>query len=252
MLRLQDTASGQQWETNKMCKLIVAFCSISVLLFVFSACTGCGNAKAQTTTDNSSLTIGPINLHGQIWGHDTGSALQVRSTLQGRTELQLIPNGVDSDGAGGELTIFNNDYIADPINTELLVIRGQPNVGFIMQVQSSGTGQQRPIVMDAMGGWPTFAVNPDGTVGIRRGISNTEYAGGFAHGRFASCSGLQCQTTISWQTGFGDTNYTATCTMEGAMGAVSILNKQASSMTVGVVHFTTGSSEQIDCTAVHD
>lgn len=240
-----------------MPKLIVALCALSILLAIFISCISCGNATAaaQATTDNSTMTIGPMQLQGQKWGLDTGAALQVRSTLTGRSELQLIPNGEDSSGAGGELTVFNSDYLADPKNYELLVIRGQKGYdypGYLFQVQAGGTGQMRPIVFDAMGGWPTVAFNNDGTIGIRRGISNTQYAGGFAHGRFASCAGGQCQTNVKWQTEFGDTDYTATCTMEGAQGLVSILQKQKNEMTLGVIHFTASPLESINCIAVHD
>jgi hypothetical protein len=106
-----------------------------------------------------------------------------------------------------------------------------------------------------MGGWPTFAVNPNGTVGIRRGISNTEFGGGFSHGRFAACNNAQiCLTHINWQINFPDTNYTLSCSLENAWGFVSVLQKETSGATLGITHYSAGTQTSgiVNCIAVHD
>jgi hypothetical protein len=67
-----------------------------------------------------------------------------------------------------------------------------------------------------------------------------------------------CNTTVTWTTAFADTNYTATCTLDGSNVAGGIANtgtKAAASIVVSVINFTSGTAltaGTLNCTAVHD
>ena len=79
------------------------------------------------------------------------------------------------------------------------------------------------------------------------------------HGRILACSTERndsCDTRVTWDQAFVDTNYTATCTLEGLSGrarAVRILNKSPESLDVTIQGESgTGRDEILDCIAIHD
>jgi hypothetical protein len=65
-----------------------------------------------------------------------------------------------------------------------------------------------------------------------------------------------CETRVSWDQPFVDTNYTATCSLEGSSGrlrAVRISEKLVDSLAVTIQGESgTGGNETLDCIAVHD
>jgi hypothetical protein len=82
---------------------------------------------------------------------------------------------------------------------------------------------------------------------------------GVRHGRNPACStggNDSCDTHVSWDQSFADTNYTATCSLEGASGrtrGVRISNKSLDSLTV-TIQGESGASrdETLNCIAIHD
>jgi hypothetical protein len=61
-------------------------------------------------------------------------------------------------------------------------------------------------------------------------------------------------TQATWQTKFADTNYTATCTLGGAVGSVSWLRKEVGYLIVNVLYApgATSGGGEIDCVGIHD
>jgi len=174
-----------------------------------------------------------------------------------RSELRLFPldgtNTNDPPEPGGELTLSQWDlrHVNAAGDYQLFAIYAYPD-GYRLQSQAGGTQKPLPILFDAMAGNITFAVNTDGTVGIKNGISNTNLAGGFAHQRTPSCTGPTCQVPVVWQTSFADTNYTVTCSLSGAVGMVNWASKTTNGLTAVVNHMAGSDGGEIDCIAVHD
>lgn len=93
---------------------------------------------------------------------------------------------------------------------------------------------------------------------INSGIANN--GTGFQHMRFASCttaasSLAACTTTAqNWPSSFGNTSYTAVCTIESVNGAgVGNFAKSTTQMTVVIVSLAgSAANGTIDCIGVHD
>jgi hypothetical protein len=61
--------------------------------------------------------------------------------------LQVIPKGTGkSAGIKSQLSVYNTDYIADSVNTEVLVLRAAGATGYTFNSIASGTGAVRPII----------------------------------------------------------------------------------------------------------
>jgi hypothetical protein len=61
--------------------------------------------------------------------------------------LQIIPKGTGYNASiKAQLSVFNTDYVADPTNNEVLVLRGAGAAGFTFNSLAAGTGTLRPIV----------------------------------------------------------------------------------------------------------
>jgi hypothetical protein len=206
-----------------------------------------------TTTTVDELTIGKVSLFGDFW-----SVLNLQSTVPvHRSELRLFPkSGVSSDQldpVGGEITISHDDlYNLNGTKDYHVMSIYAYNEEYRIQSQAGGAANAYPIKFDSMGGVINFSLNTDGSLGIARGISNTEGAGGFAHQRVPSCRAQSCSLKVNWPTPFGDTNYTATCTLGGANGTVNWVDKQNDFLLVAVVHSGVGGGGEIDCIGVHD
>jgi hypothetical protein len=96
---------------------------------------------------------------------------------------------------------------------------------------------------------------PGGSVG--NGLSSD--GNQLKHRRAPACStdrSNSCDTRVTWDQPFADTNYTATCSLEGANGrarTVRISNKSPDSLTVTIQGDSgTGRDEALDCIAIHD
>lgn len=82
---------------------------------------------------------------------------------------------------------------------------------------------------------------------------------GLNHNRTPACSTAtsdSCDARVQWAKPFADSNYTATCSLEGPRGgarAVRIASKSPDSLTVTIQgRSATGSDETLDCIAIHD
>ena len=94
------------------------------------------------------------------------------------------------------------------------------------------------------------------------GTAQTNHPGNesnLKHGRIPACSTERndsCDTRVTWDQPFVDTNYTATCTLEGLSGrarAVRISSKSPDSLNVTIQGESgTGRDETLDCIAIHD
>jgi hypothetical protein len=63
------------------------------------------------------------------------------------TALQVVPKGTGYNaGIKSQLSIFNTDFVADPANYEVLVLRGAGATGFTFNSAVAGAGTVRPIV----------------------------------------------------------------------------------------------------------
>jgi hypothetical protein len=159
------------------------------------------------------------------------------------------------DPVGGEVTISGDDlYNLNSTGDYHVLALYAYNQEYRLQSQAGGNATPYPIKFDSMGGLINFSLNTDGSLGIARGISNTNGAGGFSHARIPSCAGTTCVTQVTWQTNFGDTNYTATCTLGGAVGSVSWLRKEVGYLIVNVLYApgATAGGGEIDCVGIHD
>src|ERR1700730_7979590 len=202
-----------------------------------------GNTELILTT--RALIVGQIGFTpSKVNDSPTWPSLDYVPTVPAvRSEIRLFPlNGTntnDSPEPGGEVTISQWDlrHINADGDYQLFAMYAYPD-GYRFQSQAHGTQKPLPILFDAMAGDITFAINTDGTVGIKNGISNTQLAGGFAHQRTPSCTGPTCQVPVGWQTSFVDTNYTVTCTLGGAVGMVNWANKATIGLTAVVNHMT--------------
>jgi hypothetical protein len=104
---------------------------------------------------------------------------------------------------------------------------------------------------------------------IAGGISSAPVSSGttgFQHKRVAGCATIAtlnstCDTTVTWTSAFADTNYTATCTGEGVISGVPIIEghsisaaKSTTTIKVRTLAITAGAAQfaTVDCTAVHD
>jgi hypothetical protein len=213
------------------------------------------SASAQQPPSNP-MTIGRMNLFGGDWDVLNLQGVNPRH----RTELRLFPQSGTTtdqpDPIGGEITISNDDLNNIPSTGDyrLMSIYAY-NQEFRIQSQSGGSATPYPIKFDSMGGFINFTLNTNGSLGIARGISNTEGSGGFAHQRTPACNtggGAFCTMQLTWQTGFGDTNYTATCTLGGSPGVVSWTQKAAGFLTLSVFHIGGAVGGEVDCIGVHD
>jgi len=248
---------------NVLAVLVLALAAIG--LTNLSGCSGAvPSAMAQTPTPpttpgltGASLTIGDITLSpASVNNGPTWSALDYVPTVPAvRSELRLFPmNGTNGQNEpGGELTLSQWDlkHINGNGDYQLLAIYPYTD-GYRFQSQAGGSQKPLPILFDAMHGEITFAVNANGTVGIKSGISNTQLAGGFAHQRTPSCSGASCQAQVVWQTAFSDTNYTVTCSLGNAVGTVNWSNKSTGGLVAVVTHTAGSDGGEIDCIGVHD
>jgi hypothetical protein len=213
------------------------------------------SASAQQPPSNQ-MVIGKMNLFGDYW-----DVLNLQGVNPAhRTELRLFPKSGPTtdqpDLIGGEITIsgddLNNLNSTGDYHLMSIYTYGQE---YRIQSQSGGNAAPYPIRFDSMGGFINFSLNTDGSLGISRGISNTEGAGGFAHQRIPACNarvGPSCAVQLNWQTPFGDTNYTATCTLGGSAGFVNWTEKANSFLTVTVNHIAGSVGGEVDCIAVHD
>jgi hypothetical protein len=209
-------------------------------------------ASAQQPPSNQ-MTIGKMNLSGSYW-----DVLNLQGTTPGhRTELRLFPlSGTTTDQTdliGGEITISKDDLDnLDGTGDYHLMSIYSYNQEYRIQSQARGHAIAYPIKFDSMGGFINFSLNTDGSLGISRGISNTEGAGGFAHQRIPSCNEPSCTMQLTWLTAFGDANYTATCTLGGSLGLVSWTQKTNAFLVVSVNHLGHSVGGEVDCIAVHD
>lgn len=96
---------------------------------------------------------------------------------------------------------------------------------------------------------------------ISTGIQNN--GTGFQHKRVPGCTtlagiGSNCKVTITWNTAFADTNYTATCSTSAGTswtGYVMPSSRSASTLDVYVINVTSSNgftANEIACIAVHD
>ena len=201
------------------------------------------------------LNIGNVRLSGDFW-----DVLNIQGVTPAHgSELRLFPksgaaeSGDAFDPVGGELTISGDDlYNLNSTGDYHVLALYSYNQEYRMQSQAGGNATPYPIKFDSMGGFINFTLNTDGTLGIGKGISNTEGAGGFSHARIPSCAGTTCVTRVTWQTNFADTNYTATCTLGGAIGSVSWLQKERGYLFVNVLYGPGASGGEIDCVGIHD
>jgi hypothetical protein len=197
------------------------------------------------------FTIGKMELTGDFW-----NVLNLQGALPAhRTELRLFPkSGTTTDQPiGGEVTISADDLNNIPASGDYHVMAMYAyNQEYRLQSQAGGTATPYPIKFDSMGGFVNFSLNTDGSLGISRGISNTEGAGGFSHQRMPACLGPSCTSQLTWQTSFGDKNYTATCTLGGAIGVVNWTQKEQNFMIVTVSHLAGSTGGEIDCVGIHD
>jgi hypothetical protein len=199
------------------------------------------------------LTIGKLNLFGDFWG-----VVNVQPADPGRrSELRLFPKAGTTPGqletVGGEVSISRDDlYNLNSTGDYHVMSIYAYKEEYRVQSQAGGNANPYPIKFDSMGGFINFSLNTDGSLGIARGISNTQGAGGFAHQRVPSCTAQSCEVQVNWITGFGDANYTATCTLGGAPGIVNWTEKQPGFLVVTVLHLSPNYGGEIDCIGVHD
>jgi hypothetical protein len=222
---------------------------------------GCSTASggAEYVLRTNALIVGQIGLTpSRVNDSATWPSLDYVPTVPAvRSEIRLFPlNGTNTNETpepGGEVTISQWDlrHLNADGDYQLFAMYAYPD-GYRLQSQAHGTQKPLPILFDAMAGYITFAINTDGTLGIKNGISNTEMAGGFAHQRTPSCTGPTCQLPVVWQTSFVDTNYTVTCSLGGAVGVVNWANKTTNGLTAVVNHMSGSDGGEIDCIAVHD
>ncbi len=96
---------------------------------------------------------------------------------------------------------------------------------------------------------------------ISTGIQNS--GTGFQHKRVPGCTtsddiGAKCKVTITWNTPFADTNYTATCntsTGTGGAGYAMVSNRSPSTIEVYMINGTKSkpfTAKEVACIAVHD
>jgi hypothetical protein len=235
-------------------RALLCFVFLCIAVFVMSVVRPGQPVSAQQGPLNQ-LLIGKISLSGDFW-----DVLNLQGVTPGhRSELRLFPKGGTTpkdvfDPVGGEISISGDDLnnLNSSGDYHVLALYTY-NQEYRMQSQAGGSAAPYPIKFDSMGGFINFTLNTDGTLGIARGISNTDGAGGFSHVRVQSCSGTVCVTQVTWQTNFADTNYTATCTLGGAIGSVSWLRKERGFLVVNVLYGpgATGGGE-IDCVGIHD
>jgi hypothetical protein len=236
-------------------RALLLLASLCIAVFVMSVVRPEQPVSAQLGPLNE-LQIGNIKLSGDFW-----DVLNLQGVTNAhRSELRLFPKSGPEDPkdvfdpVGGEVTISGDDlYNLNSTGDYHVLALYAYNQEYRMQSQAGGNATPYPIKFDSMGGLINFTLNTDGTLGIARGISNAEGAGGFSHARIPSCAGTTCVTQVTWQTNFGDTNYTATCTLGGAVGSVSWLQKQRGYLIVNVLYGpgATGGGE-IDCVGIHD
>jgi len=143
------------------------------------------------------LQIGNIKLSGDFWGVLNFQGV----TPAHRSELRLFPKSGTADPkdafdpVGGEVTISGDDlYNLNSTGDYHVLALYAYNQEYRMQSQAGGNATPYPIKFDSMGGLINFSLNTDGTLGIARGISNAEGAGGFSHARIPSCAGTTCAT----------------------------------------------------------
>jgi hypothetical protein len=234
--------------------LLLAFLCIAV--FVMSVARPDQPVSAQQAPLNQ-LLIGKVSLSGDFW-----DVLNLQGVTPGHhSELRLFPKSGTVptdvfDPVGGELTLSGDDLnnLNSSGDYHVLALYAY-NQEYRMQSGAGGSATPYPIKFDSMGGYINFTLNTNGSLGIARGISNTEGAGGFSHVRIQSCSGsgITCVMQVTWQTDFADTNYTATCTLGGAIGSVNWLRKEPGYLVVKVFH-DPGATEggEIDCVGIHD
>jgi hypothetical protein len=250
---------------------MILICAVSIVVYA-----GCGETKAvplpmppptpapmpgggsqlppiTTSSTLDQLTIGKMNLFYDFW-----PVVNFQPTVPAhRSEIRLFPmSGVSTDqpdSVGGEITISHDDlYNLNSTKDYHVLSIYAYNEEYRLQSQAGGNATPYPIKFDSMGGIINFSLNTDGSLGIARGISNSEGAGGFAHQRVQSCTGQNCKIQLTWITAFGDTNYTATCTLGGATGIVNWVDKEPGYLLLLVTHVGASQGGEIDCIGVHD
>jgi hypothetical protein len=231
------------------------------LLFLGAILTDVGGVQS-VSAQSSTATVGKVNLFGDFWDVVNFQGISPNSRTELRIFPQLVPQAGGIGGAsqpdpvGGEITLSGDDlYHLNSTGDYHVMAIYTYNQEYRMQSQAGGNAKPYPIKFDSMGGFINFSLNTDGSLGISRGISNTEGAGGFAHQRMPACpqAPFLCTMQLNWPTAFRDTNYTATCTLGGAPGTVSWTEKTPASLTLSIQYLyqTTGKGE-VDCIGVHD
>ena len=192
-----------------------------------------------------------------------------------RGEIRLSCNDTGGvDVSCGELTLLNKDLTGASFlagnKSYMTFFYANSDNRWHTQINAFGTDTLKPWCIDPLAGTFTFCFynSLTGSIGIGGGISKACVPGigcGFTHNRITTGSvggGTRVSVTVTWATGFVDTNYDVSCnvldstTAPTAQGLVyeRINAKASGSIAVTVFNPTGGAiTGEVDCSAaVHD
>lgn len=145
----------------------------------YGAPSGGGLAQsADLTFVASTLDVnGPIDFGAHVTGQQ--ASFTTVDNLANFTQMVAYPVGATNVGMNIDISprgtgfsstnkasiqVFNTDYVADPINFEVMIMRSIGAAGFAINSLASGTGTTRPIVLSAGANANQLLLNATGTV----------------------------------------------------------------------------------------
>lgn len=206
-----------------------------------------GIAMVATSSGGSSLLT--------TWSEDSSGNNQFNSTnahvfsTGGITRAQVTSSGLFGVGTIGPVTAAGTFLGGGALPFAGIYFGTAATNNF--NFAPTATAGSRTINVNDTGGVATVALPLLGSAGTA----------GYQTKRVASCTtgaaaGSTCTTTVTWTTAFADTNYTATCTIDGPTAVPYVLNtssKAGASVVVTIANLTAvAASGTINCGAQHD